>query len=108
MGAAVGGGEYAISADETFVWKSDRHEVTLSLTSDGWMVRLMTTGPLAGPPTLEHQARHRDARLATFDLMGRVGKASNEEEMVRAGSHAVQWINAQQRARSTAHLNGAR
>lgn len=108
MGAAVGGGEYAISAGEAFVWKSERHEVTLSLTNDGWLVRLLTIGPLAGPPTVEHQVRHRDAKLATFDLMGRVNKASNEEEMVRAGSHAVQWINAQQRTRSTAHQNGVR
>jgi hypothetical protein len=108
MGAAVGGGEYAITAGEAFIWKSERAEVTLSLTSDGWMVRLMTIGPLMGPPTVQHQARHRDAKLATFDLMGRVGKESNEEEMVRAGSHAVQWINAQQRNRSTAHQNGVR
>ena len=73
----MGGGEYAISSGEAFVWKSDRHEVTLSLTSDGWMVRLLVIGPLAGPPTVEHQVRHRDAKLATFDLMVRVGKASN-------------------------------
>jgi hypothetical protein len=106
MGAAVGGGEYAITAGEAFIWKSERAEVILSLTSDGWLVRLMTIGPLTGPPTVQHQARHRDAKLATFDLMGRVGKESNEEEMVRAGSHAVQWINAQQRSRSHAHQNG--
>lgn len=108
MGAAVGGGEYAISAGEAFIWKSERAEVTLSLTNDGWVVRLLTIGPLSGPPTVQHQARHRDAKLATFDLMGRVGKESNEEEMVRAGSHAVQWINAQQRSHTLAHQNGAR
>ena len=108
MGAAVGGGEYAITAGEAFIWKSERAEVTLSLTSEGWMVRMLTIGPLTGPPTLKHQARHRDAKLATFDLMNSVGKESNEEEMVRAGSHAVQWINARQRARSTAHQNGVR
>ncbi len=108
MGAAVGGGEYAITAGEAFIWKSERAEVTLTLTSDGWMVRLLTMGPLSGPPTVQHQVRHRDAKLATFDLMGRVGSASNEEEMVRAGSHAVQWINAQQRSRSHVHQNGVR
>jgi hypothetical protein len=108
MGAAVGGGEYAITAGDAFIWKSERAEVTLSLTSEGWMVRCLKVGPLMGPPTVQHQARHRDARLATFDLMGSVGKASNEEEMVRVGSHAVQWINTKQRARSTAHQNGVR
>lgn len=108
MGAAVGGGEYAITAGEAFIWKSERAEVTLSLTSEGWLVRLMTIGPLMGPPTVRHQARHRDAKLATFDLMNNVGKESNEAEMVRAGSHAVQWINAQQRSRSLAHHNGVR
>ena len=108
MGAAVGGGEYAITAGEAFIWKSEHAEVTLSLTGEGWMVRLSTVGPLSGPPTVRHQARHRDARLATFDLMGRVGSASNEEEMVRAGSHAVQWINAQQRTRNHVHQNGVR
>ena len=76
MGAAVGGGEYAITAGEAFIWKSERAEVILSLTSDGWLVRLMTIGPLTGPPTVQHQARHRDAKLATFDLMGRVGNGS--------------------------------
>lgn len=104
----MGGGEYAITAGEAFIWKSERAEVTLSLTSEGWMVRCLKVGPLMGPPTVQHQARHRDAKLATFDLMGSVNKESNEEEMVRAGSHAVQWINGRQRGHGPASKNGVR
>ena len=93
MGVSVGVGEYAILSGEAFVWKSDRAEVTLSLTSDGWMVEHSTVGRLLGPPQLLHQARHRDAKLATWDVMARVQNASkNEAEMVRAGHSAVEWI----------------
>lgn len=98
MGAAVGVGEYAITSGEAFVWKSDRAEVTLSLSSDGWIVQHSTVGRLLGPPQVLHQARHRDARLATWDVMARVQNASkNEAEMVRAGHSAVQWIKSRPR-----------
>lgn len=93
MGAAVGAGEYAITAGEAFVWKSDRAEVMLSLTDDGWMVQYSAVGRLLGPPQLLHEARHRDAKLAAWDVMARVQNASNNEaEMVRAGHSAVRWI----------------
>lgn len=91
-------GEYAIMAGEAFIWKSERAEVMLSAASDGWIVQYSTIGRLLGPPQILHHARHHDAKMATWDLMSRVQKASNNEaEMVRAGHSAVQWIKAQPR-----------
>lgn len=98
MGTAVGAGDYAITTGEAFVWKSDRAEVMLSLVSDGWIVQYSTVGRLLGPPQVLHQARHRDAKLATWDVMARVQNASNNEaEMVRAGHSAVRWIKSRPR-----------
>jgi hypothetical protein len=98
MGAAVGAGEYAITAGEAFVWKSDRAEVILTLASDGWIVQYSTVGRLLGPPQVLHEARHKDAKLATWDVMARVQNASNNEaEMVRAGHSAVRWIKSRPR-----------
>jgi hypothetical protein len=97
-GTAVGGGPYDITAGDAFTWKSDRAEVTLSLTSEGWIVQYSTVGRLLGPPQVLHQARHRDAKHATWDVMARVQSAShNEAEMVRAGHSAVQWIKSRPR-----------
>lgn len=113
MGAAVGGGEYAIVTGEAFVWKSDRAEVTLSVASDGWIVQYSTIGRLLGPPQILHQARHRDPKHATWDVMARVQNASNNEaEMVRVGHSAVQWIKSRPRwsemHRDAASPNNAR
>lgn len=95
MGAAVGGGDYAITTGDTFIWKSARAEVSLSISSEGWVVQHSTVGRLLGPPHVVHQARHRDARLATWDVMARVQNVTNSEaEMVRTGNIVVQWINA--------------
>jgi hypothetical protein len=97
-GTAVGGGPYDITADDAFTWKSDRAEVTLSLSSEGWIVQYSTVGRLLGPPQVLHQARHRDPKHATWDVMARVQSASkNEAEMVRAGHSAVQWIKSRPR-----------
>jgi hypothetical protein len=97
-GTGVGGGPYDITADDAFIWKSDRAEVTLSLSSEGWIVQYSTVGRLLGPPQVLHQARHRDAKHATWDVMARVQSAShNEAEMVRAGHSAVQWIKSRPR-----------
>jgi hypothetical protein len=94
----VGGGPYDITAGDAFTWKSDRAEVTLSLTNEGWIVQYSTVGRLLGPPQVLHQARHRDAKHATWDVMARVQSASNNEaEMVRAGHSAVQWIKSRPR-----------
>jgi hypothetical protein len=92
-GTAVGRGQYDITAGDAFTWKSDRAEVRLSLTGEGWVVQYSTVGRLLGPPQVLHQARHRDAKHATWDVMARVQSASNNEaEMVRAGHSAVRWI----------------
>ena len=97
-GTAVGGGQYDITGGDEFTWKSDRAEVSLSLTGEGWIVQYSTVGRLLGPPQVLHHARHRDAKHATWDVMARVQSAShNEAEMVRAGHSAVQWIKSRPR-----------
>ena len=86
MGVLVSVGEFAISSGDMFMWKSERAEVVLIDSEDGWLVRHSTVGRLLGPPQVLHQARHRDAKLATWDVMARVQNATkNEVEMVRAG-----------------------
>jgi hypothetical protein len=98
MGDLVSVGDYAISSGDIFMWKSDRAEVVLMDSEEGWLVRHSTVGRLLGPPQLLHQARHRDAKLATWDVMARVQNATkNEAEMVRAGHSAVEWIKTRPR-----------
>src|SRR5262249_2495177 len=70
-GTAVGAGDYAITADDAFTWRSGGAEVTLAWASDGWIVSYSAAGRLLGPPQLLHQARHRDARHAAWDVMAR-------------------------------------
>src|SRR5918997_1525538 len=70
-GTAVGGGQYDITAGDAFTWKSDRAEVRLSWTNEGWIVQYSTVGRLLGPPQVLHQARHLDPELATWDVMAR-------------------------------------
>jgi hypothetical protein len=97
-GTAVSAGEYAITAGESFVWKSDRAEVRLSIVSDGWIVEYSALGRLLGPPQMLHQERHQDPKHAAWDVMARVQKASNNEnEMMRAGQYVVRWLNSKPR-----------
>jgi hypothetical protein len=93
LGTAVGAGEYGITVGEAFVWKSGRAAVTLTVSSDGWIVEYSTVGRLLGPPQVLHHARHRDARHAAWDVMARVQNASRDEaESLRAGRSAARWI----------------
>jgi hypothetical protein len=89
----VGAGEFVSPAGDAFIWKSGHAEVTLSMASDGWIVIYTTAGRLLGPPQILHQARHREAKLAAWDVMARVQIASrNPDEGLRAGQSAVRWI----------------
>ncbi len=90
----MGAGEYAITAGDAFVWKSDRAEVTLSQANEGWIVEYSTVGRLLGPPQVLHHARHREARHAAWDVMSRVQTAAKDDEVgMRAGLSAAKWIN---------------
>lgn len=92
LGTPVGAGEHA-SSSTNFTWRRDRSEVSLSLTSEGWLVVYSATGRLLGPPQIIHQARHRDATHAAWDFMSRVHLASrDQDEGLRAGRSAAQWI----------------
>jgi hypothetical protein len=94
----VGAGEYAITTGEAFSWKSDRAEVKLSQVTDGWIVEYSTVGRLLGPPQVLHQARHRDAKHAAWDLMSRVQAASKDDEVgMRAGLSAARWMKTRPR-----------
>ena len=95
----MGAGEYAISAGEAFVWRSDRAVVTLSQIGDGWIVEYSTVGRLLGPPQVLHHARHREAKHAAWDLMSRVQAACKDDDVgMRAGLSAAQWIKARPRS----------
>ncbi len=91
-------GDYAITADDAFTWRSGGAEVTLALANDGWIVSYSAAGRLLGPPQLLHQARHRDAKHAAWDVMARVQIASRDEaEGLRAGRSAARWIKTRPR-----------
>jgi len=86
-------GGFSITSGESFVWRTGRAEVTLSSTGDGWTVSYTSVGRLLGPRQVLYQGRHRDATYAAWDVMARVVLASrDEEEGVRAGRSAAQWI----------------
>lgn len=88
-------GGFSITTGDSFVWRTGRAEVTLSLGGDGWTVVYTSAGRLLGPRQVLYQGRHRDATYAAWDVMARVVLASrDEDEGVRAGRSAAQWIKA--------------
>ena len=94
----MGAGEYAITANDAFTWKSDRAEVKLSQANDGWIVEYSTVGRLLGPPQILHKEQHRDAKHAAWDLFSRVQTASNDDAVgMRAALSAAQWIKSRPR-----------
>jgi hypothetical protein len=94
----VGAGDLARTSEEAFIWKSDRAEVKLSQASDGWLVEYSTVGRLLGPPQILHVARHRDPRLAAWDVMSRVQAAAKDDVIgMQAGLSAARWIKSRPR-----------
>ena len=86
-------GGISITNGESFVWRSGRAEVTLSPAGDGWAVVYTAAGRLLGPRQVLYQGRHREANYAAWDVMARVVLASrDEDEGVRVGRSAAQWI----------------
>lgn len=87
-----------ISGD-AFVWRQGRAEVTLAPAGDGWTVVYRSTTRLLGPRQTLYEKRHRDPTYAAWDVMARVVLAShNEDEGLRAGRSAAQWIKGRPRA----------
>jgi hypothetical protein len=82
-----------LNAGEEFVWRVGRGEVKLSWGGDVWVVTYTSVGRLLGPRIPLYEGRHREATYAAWDVMARVVHASrDEEEGVRAGRSAAQWL----------------
>jgi hypothetical protein len=95
-GAAVGVGDEAITANDTFSWTSGGAEVKLSRASDGWIVVYSVRGRLLGPSQVIYQGRHKDATHAAWDVMSRVKVHSRDDEKgLYVGKSAAQWIKRQ-------------
>jgi hypothetical protein len=61
---------------------------------------------LLGPRQVLYQGRHRDATYAAWDVMARVVLASrDEDEGLRAGQSAAQWIKARRQGEQ-GHASG--
>ena len=80
------------SADQ-FVWRQGRSEVTLERAGDAWRVVYSSAGRLLGPRQELYRGSHRVMRLAAWDVMARVIRASrDEDEGLRVGRSAAQWL----------------
>lgn len=86
---------YAMTTSDAFVWRVGRGEVMLSRAGDAWMVTYTSVGRLLGPRQLLYENRHRNPTHAAWDVMARVVLASrDEDEGLRAGRSAAQWLRA--------------
>lgn len=84
-----------MAAGDAFVWPSGQGEVTLSHANDAWTVEYISPGRLRGPRQVVYRKIHRDPTYAVWDVLARVVIVTrDEDEGVRAGSSAAQWINA--------------
>jgi hypothetical protein len=80
---------------EIFVSKHGRFEITLSKDGEGWVVQYTSTGRLFGPREVIYSARHIVARHAAWDVMCRVIRATNDEQLgVEVGKQAAAWLQA--------------
>ena len=89
---------YALTSDDAFIWRVGKGgEVTLVRAGDAWSVSYTSVGRLLGPRQVMYQGRHRDPTYAAWDVMTRVVHATkDEDEGLRAGRQAAQWIIAWQ------------
>ena len=86
-------GGFSIVSGDSFVWRHGKSEVTLTRAGDAWTVVYTSVGRLLGPRQVLYQGRHRDPTYAAWDVMARVVLASrDEDEGLRAGRSAAQWI----------------
>jgi len=82
-----------LETDEDFIWKHGSTVVALTREADRWRVSYLVTSRLLGPRQVLYEGIHKDAKMAAWDVMARVTKASHsEDEGVTAAKHAVQWM----------------
>lgn len=93
--------DMAEGGHDAFVWRHGRAEVTLARTGESWHVVYTAAGRLLGPRQIVYSASHRQATHAAWDVMARVIRASrDEEEGLRAGRSAAQWMRSHDREQS--------
>lgn len=86
-------GGFAVVTGDAFVWRHGRAEITLAPTDEGWTVVYRSTTRLLGPLQIFYERQHQDATYAAWDVMARVVLVSrDEDEGVRAGRSAAQWL----------------
>ncbi|MDP9366639.1 MAG: hypothetical protein M3Q10_20825 [Chloroflexota bacterium] len=91
-------GGFAVISGGAFVWRHERAEVTLAPAGDGWSVVYRSTTRLLGPRQVFYEKEHRDPTYAAWDVMARVVLATrDEEEGLRAGRSAAQWLRGRSR-----------
>ena len=81
------------NAEERFVSRHGRYEVTVTSVPSGWKVTYTSTGRLFGPRVCIYEAIHAEPRHAAWDVMCRVIRATDDEETgIVAGKHASAWL----------------
>ena len=101
-------GGFSVISGESFVWRHGRAEVSLSRAGDSWTVVYRSTTRLLGPRQVLYQGRHSDPTYAAWDVMARVVLASrDEDEGLRAGRSAAQWIRGRPRAEAEPDEGGS-
>ena len=79
--------------DEDFIWRHGTSIVALSHEAGRWRVSYLVTSRLLGPRQVIYEGMHKEARMAAWDVMARVAKASHsEDEGVKTAKYAVQWM----------------
>jgi hypothetical protein len=87
------GGFADTTGQDAFVWRQGRSEVSLQRDGNAWRVVYSSAGRLLGPRNVIHDARHRRANHAAWDVMARVIRASrDEDEALRVATQAAQWM----------------
>ncbi len=78
---------------DRFISRHGRYEVTITAVPSGWKVTYTSTGRLFGPRVCIYEAVHAEPRHAAWDVMCRVMRATDDEEVgVLAGKHASAWL----------------
>lgn len=96
--AARSGGGRAMTGEhldnpDRFVWRSGRSEVVVARDGEAFTVLYSTIGRLFGPRQVLYEQIHRVPKLAAWDVMARVIRASeDEEEGIRVARDAARWM----------------
>lgn len=101
-------GGFSIISGDAFVWRQGRAEVTLAPVGNGWSVVYRSTTRLLGPQQVLYEKHHENPTYAAWDVMARVVLVShNEDEGLRAGRSAAQWIKGRTKATDAVPALGA-